>query len=227
MDDNVWLNIKINEAVEGGVHVVFLLDSLDRLPAQHFVQITTYLVNVLRKAKAGIVVVGHDEVLGEIESAEVFDRFYRTQAMDVESNPLEREALIKMLRCRVPDTSVLADAESALIATLSGGILRDLFLLARDALEESWVDGTRSVTPAHIERASAAKVDSMLALVRRQGDEEELRWFADERPGYFPAGFPRYFLKNNLVIQRGTVANRRIELHPLLAQYYGTLKAAE
>lgn len=138
-------------------HLVFLFDSLDRITdADGFEQVVMEDVRLLRSLGIGVVLVGPLKLLygAHRPITQRFDTLHQVQWSDPDDK-VDREFLLQVLKARAP-TGLLSDEGAARLVELSGGVLRDLVGLARNAGEEAYLSGDRQITAAHSEAAGEA-----------------------------------------------------------------------
>ena len=144
--------------------MVVFVDSLDRV---HDLSIFLTAVNndlrALSQLGIGVVVVGPLRAIYGLERTllDHFDHWYRQSTIDIEASAEGHAFLAQVLRQRT-DRKILPDAQCHELATLSGGVLRDLIRLAHQAGEEAYLDGAETILPEHIERAASAFGRSLL-----------------------------------------------------------------
>lgn len=212
-----------------GKKTVFLLDALDRLPIADFGQ---HLAS-FRELKAhefGLVVVGSVDLVLQ-DGSDVYDHFDRVERhpiVDVLQDEPGRRALVAMLRRRVDDGELLSDEVCDEIVLRSGGVLRDMFLLARGAIEEAWVTGAARVTSGHITEASLHLVDRMLSYAQQNLKRWELLQEALGAPPRALSSAELHGLAaRNLLLERRRGAVRTFEVHPLLVDVIRRREVAE
>ena len=138
-------------------HIVLLFDSLDRVAQMDaFEAVVTNDMRVLGALKIGVVLVGPIKVHFGMwrHIANLFDRFHSIPYRDP-GDPAGRQFLHDVLRRR-ESGGVLPDEMAARIVDLSGGPLRDMIGLARDAAEEAYLSGSETIRPEDIEAAADA-----------------------------------------------------------------------
>jgi hypothetical protein len=148
-------------------HVALLVDSLDRVrELEHFEQLVRHDVAILRALGIGVVLVGPLKLLYGAwrPIAAPFDKLYQVAWVDPAA-PGGRDFLTRVLRVRssenlgfgiLQDAGVLSDEGAARLVDMSGGVLRDLIGLARDAGEEAYLAGDDAIGPAHADAAADA-----------------------------------------------------------------------
>jgi hypothetical protein len=138
-------------------HVALLIDSLDRVvELDAFEAIVRDDVAVLRALGIGVVLVGPLKLLYGTwrPIAAAFDKLYQVSWVDP-VEPAGRDFLTRVLRVRSPE-DVLSDEAVARLVEVSGGILRDLIGLARDAGEEAYLAGVETIGATHADTAADA-----------------------------------------------------------------------
>ncbi len=137
-----------------GNHIVFLFDSLDRLPSpERFHEAVRDDLRVLKAAGIGVVVSGPIRFMVGTDRAisDLFDHTHFRLATD----PTQlngRTFLTTVLRLRA-EPEFLPDECLDLLAGASGGVMRDLIALAKRAGEEAYAAGHDSITMADTNRA--------------------------------------------------------------------------
>jgi hypothetical protein len=139
------------------LHVALFIDSLDRVvELDAFEAIVRADIAVLRALGIGVVLVGPLKLLygtwRPITAS--FDKVYQVSWVDP-AEPAGREFLTRVLRVRSPE-DVLSDEGAARLVAVSGGVLRDLIGLARDAGEEAYLAGVETIGEAHADAAADA-----------------------------------------------------------------------
>jgi hypothetical protein len=135
-------------------HVVFLFDSLDRLPSpSRFRVAVEHDVRVLKASGIGVVVVGPIRFMAGTDRAltDLFDYTHFWLATDPAA-PEGLAFLTKVLRTRA-EPDVLPDESLAPLAQASGGAMRDLITLAKRAGEEAYTAGNDRITQKDVARA--------------------------------------------------------------------------
>jgi hypothetical protein len=138
-------------------HVALLVDSLDRVvEMEGFEQIVEHDVAILRALGIGVVLVGPLKLLYGTwrPIAAPFDKLYQVSWVDP-AEAAGRDFLTRVLRTRCPE-KILSDEGAARLVEVSGGVLRDLIGLARDAGEEAYLAGDETIGPAHADAAADA-----------------------------------------------------------------------
>lgn len=191
-------------------HVVVLADSLDRMSdLDRFSSIVQGAVAPLRSQGIGVVLVGPLTALYGIERVVLdrFDRVWHLPAVDVQNESEGHEFLRSVLRAR--DTNgLLTEGAAERLASLSGGVLRDLMTLTQVAGEEAYVDGAERVDVSYVETAAdlfgrkhLVGVDSeqlaLLQQVRTKGtfiqtSEKHLALLSTRRVLEYMNGKPRF-----------------------------------
>jgi len=139
-------------------HIVLLLDSLDRLSdVSIFAKLVEQDVRAMREAGIGVVLVGPLRSMFGANRPIVdhFQHFYPQPAVDVQEDAAGRGFMVEVLRKRAP-AELLTEEACVSLAALSGGVLRDMISLARDAGEEAYMSGADKVEPEHLATAADA-----------------------------------------------------------------------
>jgi hypothetical protein len=144
-----------------GLDLVALFDGLDRLPSpDKFWAAVAEDLRAMRHLGVGVIATAPQSLLyGEGRAiAERFDRTHQIRALspNPESNDLKAVLVHR-------GATELMDEESAdLLCGASGGVLRDLITLARDAGEEAYVEGDSRVQAPHAKVAIRQMGESYL-----------------------------------------------------------------
>lgn len=123
-------------------HVVVMLDGLDRIAdVQAFEQLVVQDVKALSSLGVGAVLVGPLRAMYGIDRvlAQYFDSIQYQPWIDVTESAAGREFLVGVLRRRAGE--VIDEPGIDALVGASGGVLRDLLLLAQSALVEAYMDG--------------------------------------------------------------------------------------
>lgn len=137
-----------------GKHVIFLFDSLDRLPSpERFREAVEQDLRLLKAAGIGVAVVGPIRFMAGTDRAiaDLFDHTHFRLATDPASP--EGFAFLKEVLRRREATDLLPDACLDPIARASGGVMRDLIALAKRAGEEAYASGHEHITREDVGRA--------------------------------------------------------------------------
>lgn len=125
--------------------VVVIFDGLDRLVTpERFWAVADQDLKLFRQLGVSVIVTAPIAVLYDA-ARPVADYFDRVHHITVVPTDLENETLKLILKKRGGD-ELLDGVTGDLICSMSGGVLRDLISLARDAAEESYVAGEESVS---------------------------------------------------------------------------------
>ena len=138
---------------EAGKEVVAIFDGLDRLlDATKFWSIVHQDLRLLRELKVSVLATAPLSVLfGGGVGQSISDRFDRVQHLSVIAADPGNTSLRSVLDKR-HGSELLAVEEADAICQFSGGVLRDLISLARDAAEEAYVSDHDSITAADVEK---------------------------------------------------------------------------
>lgn len=135
-------------------NLCLLFDSMDRIvDPTAFERAVVNDLAVLRALKIGVVMVGPPALLYGTNRPIVdhFDQMHLLPTPDPADDG-EREFLQRVLAARTPEG--LLSTEGALhLVRLSGGVLRDLIGIARNAGEEAYLSGDEHITKAHADAA--------------------------------------------------------------------------
>jgi hypothetical protein len=157
---------------ESSLRYVILFDGLDRTKRTD--ALVAMLLNDLPQLSGigiGSVVVGPPELRGESyhQFTERFATFHFHGATDF-TNAAGVEFLESVLRKRT-DESVLGDKERCCIARWSGGIMRDLIALARNAGETAYALGEDRILLEHIDIAAERFGRALLLGLSKEATE--------------------------------------------------------
>lgn len=191
-------------------HQVLLLDSLDRMSdLERFADIVENAVTKLRALRIGVILIGPLTALYGIRRTALdrFDRTWHLPTVDVQDDAEGHAFLLRVLRAR-DAFGLITDAAAERLASLSGGVLRDLIALTQAAGEEAYVDGAEHVELQHVEvaaelfgRKHLVAIDSqeleVLQRVRAKGtfvqtSEKDLALLATRRVLEYTNGHARF-----------------------------------
>ena len=150
-------------AVQGrALDIVVIFDGLDRLPSpERFWTVVDQDFRALRQMRVGVMAAAPQSVLygqGRTVSAH-FDRVHQIRALN--PDPADGGYLKSVLAHR-GGTDLLGQDVVKLICDSSGGVLRDLITLARDAGEEAYIEGTDQILVHHANTAIKQMGESYL-----------------------------------------------------------------
>jgi hypothetical protein len=133
--------------------VVVIFDGLDRLILpDKFWSVVHQDLRLFRILRVSVLATAPISVLyGVGVGHSVSDHFDRVHHMPVVAMSREHGFLQSVLRKR-GGYDLLTDDTAELICEFSGGVLRDLISLARDAAEEAYISGHDSITPEDVEK---------------------------------------------------------------------------
>ncbi len=137
-------------------HTIVLIDSLDRMSdLDRFAELVDGDVLTLRSLGLGVILIGPLTALYGVRrtALERFDRTWHLPTVDVQ-NDTEGHAFLRTVLHARDANGLLTDTAAERLATLSGGVLRDLIALAQAAGEEAYVEGAEHVEVAHVETAA-------------------------------------------------------------------------
>jgi hypothetical protein len=130
--------------------VVVIFDGLDRLPSpDRFWAVVDQDFRALRQMRVGVMAAAPQSVLygqGRAVSAH-FDRVHQIRALSPE--PEDGDYLKSVITQR-GGADLLGQDEVEAICDSSGGVLRDLITLARDAGEAAYIEGTEEIQLLHV-----------------------------------------------------------------------------
>jgi hypothetical protein len=147
------LDVFINAAQARSLDVVVIFDGLDRLISpDKFWAVVQQDFRALRRMRVAVLAAAPLSVLyGEGRSiAEHFDRIHHIAALRAEP---ENNSHLQSVLSHRGGTDVLGPDEAELICCASGGVLRDLITLARDAGEAAYIEGSNRILPEHVKAA--------------------------------------------------------------------------
>lgn len=133
-------------------HFIVCFDSLDRIhDSKQLAEIILEDVVALKQLGIGVMLVGPLHILYGSERAIVqhFDQYSLLPDIDVMSDPLGPGFLLEVLRKRAP-VQLLPDETCSSLVQMSGGILRDLLKLAKQAGQRAFMGDAPLITPAHV-----------------------------------------------------------------------------
>jgi hypothetical protein len=131
------------------LEVVVIFDGLDRLISpDKFWAVVHQDFRALRRMGVAVLAAAPLSVLyGEGRSiAEHFDRIHHMATLSSEP---ENDRYLKSVLSHRGGTDLLGPEEAELICSASGGVLRDLISLARDAGEAAYIEGSDRILPEH------------------------------------------------------------------------------
>lgn len=146
----------LRTAVEGLIgtahHLVFAFDGLDRLSTTMFQTAVRDDVVTLKAAGIGVLIVAPGgTAFGDRSTLDLFDKVIHRRAFDPRV-PAMREFLQAIITRRAPSDALTASAIER-ICRGSGGFLRDLLALAKDAGEAAYVAGRNVVDTIDADKA--------------------------------------------------------------------------
>jgi hypothetical protein len=133
--------------------VVVIFDGLDRLlDATKFWSVVHQDLRLFRELKVSVLATAPLSVLfmGKVGQS-ISDHFDRVQHLPVIAADPDNGSLRSVLEKR-RGSELLSDQDADAICHYSGGVLRDLISLARDAAEEAYVSDRDSITAADVEK---------------------------------------------------------------------------
>ena len=143
----------LSAAREINQDIVVIFDGLDRLlDPTKFWSVVYQDLRVFRELKVSVLVTAPLSVLfGVGVGQSVSDHFDRVHHLTVVATDVEPALLWSVLEKR-RGSELLSHQAADLICKFSGGVLRDLISLARDAAEEAYVSDRDSITATDVEK---------------------------------------------------------------------------
>jgi hypothetical protein len=206
----VGLKLIVNEASLPHQNHVILIDSPDRMSdLNRFSDLVDAVIPRLRQLGIGIVLVGPLTALYGIRRTTMdrFDKNWHLSSVDVQNDVEGRDFLRRVLETRDQMHLLTKDA-TLMLASYSGGVMRDLIALTQAAGEEAYVDDAECVESRHVEiaadqfgRKHLFAIDSeQLAALQRvrlngtfiQTSEKDLALLATRRVLEYANGKPRF-----------------------------------
>jgi hypothetical protein len=149
--------------------IVVIFDGLDRLQSpERFWAVVDQDFRALRQMSVGVMAAAPQSVLygqGRAVSAH-FDRVHQIRALSTEP---DKSGYLKSVISRRGGTDLLGKDVLQLICGSSGGVLRDLITLSRDAGEAAYIEGAEEILVPH---ASAAINQLGESYLRGLGPEQ-------------------------------------------------------
>ena len=142
------LELFVSATRDRGFDLVAMFDGLDRLPSpDNFWAVVDQDFRALRLLGVGVISTAPQSLLyGEGRAiAAHFDRTHQIRAL----NPDPKSSDLKTVLIHRGGTELMDDETADLLCGASGGVLRDLITLARDAGEEAYVEGDARVQTPH------------------------------------------------------------------------------
>jgi hypothetical protein len=141
-------------AKEGRKEVVAIFDGLDRLlDAEKFWSVVDQDLRLLRELRVSVLVTGPLSVLfGLAVGQSIPDHFDRVHHLPVIASDPESTSLRSVLERR-RGSELLSVKMADSVCRFSGGVLRDLISLARDAAEEAYLSDHDSIRSEDVQKA--------------------------------------------------------------------------
>jgi len=133
--------------------VVVIFDGLDRLiGVEKFWAVAYQDLRALRKLQVSVLAAAPLSILygAGRQISENFDRVYHLQTLAAEP---EKLAVLKSVLEQRSVTEMLGSQQAERICVASGGVLRDLITLARDAGDEAYISGSDQIRLEDVEKA--------------------------------------------------------------------------
>lgn len=198
--------------------VVVLLDGLDRAPlSAKLGRAAASDLGWLRDMGIGFVAVGTSVMAREPDVASSFDHLTRCPIPDP-TDPDEAQFLARMLLQRDEETQLLTPSAVVSLARASGGLLRDLVSLTRNAVDSAWMRGSGHVGEEDVLEAVRRMQDRLLLglsdaqMARLEQVNIGMKRAAGEEDDYL--------LMTGRLVAHGP-GGRRLSLHPVLADWFG------
>jgi Cdc6-like AAA superfamily ATPase len=150
------LRLLLKELRQSCPNHILLVDSLDRMTdLESFASLVEGPLPTLRAMGVGVILIGPVTTLYGVSRTTLdrFDRIWSLPTVDFKNDAEGHSFLVKVLETRDAQ-HMLAPAAVERLATLSGGVLRDLIALTQTAGEEAYVDGADRVEVVHVETAA-------------------------------------------------------------------------
>ncbi len=148
-ETKLWLADLVENAMSKQAGLVLAIDGLDRLHNEKsFWSLVDQDLRILRELKVSVVIVA--PLLAYFTPGRnLEERFDKTHPLW--SLPKNSPALLEVLQHR--DQEILPASSATEIVRYSGGVLRDLISLARDAGEEAYLRGSPQIEGPHVDYA--------------------------------------------------------------------------
>jgi hypothetical protein len=143
------LEVFITAVQARSLDVVVIFDGLDRLPSpDRFWSVVDQDFRALRQMRVGVMAAAPQSVLyGQGRAvSEHFDRVHQIRALSPDP---EADGYLKSVLAHRGGTDLLGQEVVELICKGSGGVLRDLITLARDAGEAAYIEGAEQILAEH------------------------------------------------------------------------------
>jgi hypothetical protein len=143
------LDVFINAVQARSIDIVVIFDGLDRLISpDKFWAVVHQDLRAMREMRVAVLAAAPLSVLyGEGRSiSEHFDRIHHMATLSSEP---ENNSYLKSVLSHRGGTDLLGPDEAELICCASGGVLRDLIALARDAGEVAYIEGSDRILTEH------------------------------------------------------------------------------
>lgn len=143
------LDVFIGAVQARSLDVVVIFDGLDRLISpDKFWAVVHQDFRALRRMRVAVLAAAPLSVLyGEGRS--ILEHFDRIRHMATLSSEPENNSYLRSVLSHRGGTDLLGPDEAELICCASGGVLRDLIALARDAGEAAYIEGSDRILPEH------------------------------------------------------------------------------
>jgi hypothetical protein len=198
--------------------IVAIFDGLDRLPTpDRFWSVVDQDFRALRQMRVGVMAAAPQSVLyGQGRAvSEHFDRVHQIRALSPDP---EAGGYLKSVLSHRGGTDLLGQDVVDLICEGSGGVLRDLITLARDAGEAAYIEGAEQILAPHARAAIQQMGESYL---RGLGPEQiGILWRLKEEHSFDVAAGPNIELLVTGRVLEYSATDFRVHpaLGPLLAK---------
>jgi hypothetical protein len=143
--------------------VIVIFDGLDRLVTpEKFLSVVHQDFRAFRAFRVSVLATAPVAIYGVWQT--VAERFDRVQPLPVIASDPIHSGFLQSLLARRGAYELMSQAEAETLCTFSGGVLRDLITLARDAAEEAYISGAERISRENVE-----KVISQLGLAYLRG----------------------------------------------------------
>ncbi len=208
--------------------LVWLLDGLDRLQDPlRFDELITPVLQVVKSVGIGLVVVAPRRVVSGLDrlgTPSDFDEIHAVAPVDPTPGTAGHGFLSQVLSLR-SSSRLLPDEHGEELIRLSGGVLRMLLQITKQAIKEAYVRGEDGVSSAHVEVAGE-KLGRDLVFGLDSSDVRVLLALAET--GRFAGRTDEDFalVRSNRILEYMTASGqRRYAVHPCLQPLLPVLQA--
>lgn len=207
-------------------HLVWLLDGLDRLSNPiEFDRIVEPFLHAVKAVGIGVALVGPRRIVSGLDrlgAAAIFDELHRMGPVETDEGSPGWAFLNAVLQARDVDHAVAIEQQRSLIHW-SGGAIRILLQLTREAIKETWVHNVASIGADQIQ-AAADKVGRGLLLGLSDAELSLLKVLLES--GTFAPRTPEesaLVLTNRVLEYRAKSGLMSHVVHPTLAPFVTAL----